>query len=340
MAAVHRGGSEGPWGFAIGPAMGIVAGGGYGLIARLVFGFPKTSPGGETAQIAFGIMTVSFLFLVPVAVGIVAVVALPHELRKAAWTWMVLPVAACMALLLAAAATLLEGAICIVMAAPIFVGLSIVGGVVAGLVLKYREKQAKALALLVLFPFLGSPLELRIAPTTIQREVVTERLVAASPEALWRQVVRVPEIREDELRGSFFATLGIPRPLEASLDRNGVGALRTARFRGGITFRERITLWQPNERLGFSIAVVPESIVPGLLDQHVRVGSEHFDVTWGEFRLAAAEPGRTRLVLLSRHRLSTRFNAYAGLWTDAVMRDLQERICEVIARRAEAAAGS
>jgi len=138
----------------------------------------------------------------------------------------------------------------------------------------------------------------------------------------------------------YFATLGIPRPLEASLDRNGVGALRTARFRGGITFRERITLWQPNERLGFSIAVVPESIVPGLLDQHVRVGSEHFDVTWGEFRLAAAEPGRTRLVLLSRHRLSTRFNAYAGLWTDAVMRDLQERICEVIARRAEAAAGS
>jgi hypothetical protein len=252
----------------------------------------------------------------------------------------VLPFAACIALLLGVAVTLLEGAICIVMAAPIFVGLSVVGGVVAGLVLKYSEKQARVLAALALFPFLSSPLELRTPPPRMEREVVTERLVAASPEALWQEVVRVPEIRDDELPSSFFTAIGIPRPLAASLDREGVGALRTASFRGGITFREQIAVWQRNERLGFTIAVVPESILPGLLDEHVRVGSEHFDVTWGEFRLVPVSAGRTRLVLLSRHRLSTRFNVYAGLWTDAVMRDLQERIWEVIARRATAAAGS
>lgn len=329
-----------PWGFAAGPAIGIITGAGYGLIARLVFGFPKASPSGHSAEVVFGIMTVSFLFLVPVAVGVVAVVALPNPLRRAPWTWLVLPFAACIALLLGVAATLLEGAICIVMAAPIFVGFSVVGGVVAGLVLKYSEKQAKALAALALFPFLSSPLELRTPPSRMEREVVTERLVAASPEALWQEVVRVPEIRDDELRSSFFTAIGIPRPLAASLDREGVGALRTASFRGGITFREQIAVWQRNERLGFTIAVVPESILPGLLDEHVRVGSEHFDVTWGEFRLVPVSAGRTRLVLLSRHRLSTRFNVYAGLWTDAVMRDLQERICEVIARRAAAAAGS
>ena len=326
------------WSFATGPVTGIVAGAGYGMIARLVFGFPTVLRGGHSAEAVFGVMTISFLFLVPVAVGAVAVVALPWELRVQAWTWLVLPSAACVALLLGVAVTLLEGAICIVMAAPVFFGFAMVGGVVAGLVLKHEEPRVKALTALALVPFLGSPLELRAVPRAMQREVITERLVRASPEVLWREVIRVPEIREGELRGSFFTAIGIPRPLEARLDRDGVGALRTASFRGGITFREHIAVWRQNERLGFSISVVPESILPGLLDEHVRVGSEHFDVTWGEFRLVPAGPQRTRLVLLSRHRLSTRFNAYAGLWTDAVMRDLQERICEVVARRAEAAA--
>ncbi len=317
-----------------GPLAGILAGAGYGLVARLVFGFPTRPQGPQEGQI-FGVMSVSFLVLVPIALGAFSVAALPLSLRRAVWTWVMLPAAACITLLMGLAVTLLEGAICIVMAAPIFVGLSVAGGVVAGLVLRRRDARVPPLAALALLPFLSSPVELRAPAPSVSREVVTERVVDAAPEAVWREVIRVPEIDPDEIRGGFFTAIGIPLPLKAVLDREGPGALRIASFREGITFREPVGVWETNRRLGFHIQVVPESIAPGTLDEHVRVGGEHFEVTWGEFRLEPVEGGRTRLVLLSRHRLTTRFNAYAGLWTDAVMGDLQARIVEVIAHRAE-----
>jgi hypothetical protein len=41
------------------------------------------------------------------------------------------------------------------------------------------------------------------------------------------------------------------------------------------------------------------------------------------------------LHLASTHRLSTRFNVYAGLWTDLIMRNVQEYILEILKRRCE-----
>lgn len=322
--------------FLAGPVAGIVAGAGYGLVARLVFGFPKSPPNQTPGQEHFWlVMSLSFLVLVPIVLGAVAVAALPAARRRSPWTWIAMPFVACLTLLLGLAVTLLEGAICIVMAAPIFVGLSLAGGVAAGFWFRRRDARLPPLAALALLPFLSSPIELRAPAATMERTVVTERLVAASPETLWREVIRVPEIDPAEIRGGFFTAIGIPLPKQAVLDHEGRGGTRTASFREGITFHEPIEVWEANRRLGFRIRVLPESIAPGTLDEHVRVGGEHFEVTWGEFRLEPADGGRTRLVLLSRHRLTTRFNAYAGLWTDAVMRDLQARIVEVIARRAE-----
>jgi hypothetical protein len=42
--------------------------------------------------------------------------------------------------------------------------------------------------------------------------------------------------------------------------------------------------------------------------------------------IEALPNGATRLPLASRHRISTDFNWYAHLWTDAVMADLQPSI--------------
>jgi hypothetical protein len=42
-----------------------------------------------------------------------------------------------------------------------------------------------------------------------------------------------------------------------------------------------------------------------------------------------------RLHLSSQHRLSTDFNWYAHLWTDAVISDLQKRILYVVQQRSQ-----
>lgn len=319
---------------ATGPLAGVAIGAAYGILARLVFRFPTVVRAGPLLENMFGVMTIAFLFVVPIGLGALTVAFLPAPVRRSVLAWILLPWLACVGLLAGVVVTLLEGAICVVMAAPIFFFFSSVGGVISGLISRNRERRAPAVVI-ALLPFVLSPLELRTPPPAEERTVVTERLVRASPEALWPEVVRVREIRPEEVSTGFFGRIGIPQPLEATLDRDGAGALRTARFRGGIVFLERVEIWDPGRRLGFTIRVVPESIAPGALDEHVRVGTERFDVTWGEFRLEPLAGGSTRLVLSSRHRLATRFNAYAGFWTDAVMRDLQARICAVIAARAE-----
>ena len=68
------------------------------------------------------------------------------------------------------------------------------------------------------------------------------------------------------------------------------------------------------------------------------IGGPFFDVLRGEYLLAPGPAGSTRLILTSRHRLSTHFNGYAGLWVEAVMSDIQRGILSVVLRRAEASA--
>ena len=74
------------------------------------------------------------------------------------------------------------------------------------------------------------------------------------------------------------------------------------------------------------------------LDPHVTIGGPFFDVLTGTYTIEPLPGGKVRLHLASRHRISTRFNVYSGLWADAIMRSIQDNILEVIRRRCEAEA--
>jgi len=309
----------------------------YGLAARFVFDNQRL----EWAKTAFAAMSVAFLFLVPLALGALVVTLASASGPRSIAFWIFGPWLTCLLLMLAALALAWEGWICLVMAAPIFLVISSLGGVLAGLIGDARRRaRARATAALAVLPFLVAPLESSLLRPEARREVTTGLEIAAPPEVVWAQVVRVPEIGRDERADGFYQRIGIPRPLEATLDRDGPDGVREARFVGGIRFVERIDEWRPPRALGFSVAVDPASVSPDTLDRHVRVGGEYFDVDHGRFTIEPLGPARVRLVLTSEHRLTTRLNAYAGLWTDAVMRDLQLGICRVIRARSEARAGT
>lgn len=53
------------------------------------------------------------------------------------------------------------------------------------------------------------------------------------------------------------------------------------------------------------------------------------------YRIEQVSENQVILHLSSRHRLSTRFNFYAGLWTDFIMRDIQGNILRIIKNRSE-----
>ena len=303
-------------------AVGSGSGLGYGLLTRMLAG--ATGFGA-----VFGVMTVSFLFLVPLVVGYLTVRPHPHPSWSyrllAPWLPTILSVAACFAVGW-------EGTICIVMGLPLLLIFSSLGGVLGAL----GQRGPSAALGAMLLPFVAGPLEHSLPQHDRIHQVHTSISIAAGPGSVWNEIVEVPTIRPHEQRPALFTRLGFPRPISATLSRPGVGGVRRARFEGGVLFLERVTDWIPDRRLRFTIAAQTDSIPPSTLDRHVTIGGPYFDVLSGQYDIHPGHHGLVVLDLTSELRVSTHFNLYATPWADAIMRSIQLNILEVIRRRAEA----
>lgn len=290
----------------------------YGLSCRFVAGEPWASSW-------FPAMSVGFIFGVPFVMGF-ASVYFAGARRTPPIAQAVVPS------LIGLAATLAlawEGLICVVLWLPLVAILSLVGGVVAWAVLRFKGRPPAAMLVFVL-PFILRPLE----PHAISMREVTNSIdIHAPAERVWQNIAEVPAIEDREHGFAWSHVIGFPRPIAATIDRRGVGALRHATFERGVEFIERVTQWDEPKDLAFDIDV---GHIPAQgLDEHVTVGGPYFDVLEGHYHIEPLADGTTRLHLTSTHRLSTAFNAYARLWTDFIMADTQRHILEVIRGRCE-----
>jgi len=319
----------------LGVGLGIL----YGLFCRVLFhGFDQwvREAFGRAGVALFGIMSVSFLFLVPAALGFIVVWFERGERR---WARMLFgPWVAALIMTLCTVALQLEGWICVIMALPVILFMASLGGVVAGFT---RPKVATdsgrrlCVAVVALLPFIAGPLESLRGRSNELRTVACAIDIAATPAQVWRQIRSVPRITEAEHTFSWHHRVGFPRPTEAVLEGTGVGSVRLARFEGDLVFVEKVTEWEENRRLSFSIKADTANIPPSTLDEHVIVGGPYFDVLHGTYWIEPLGPDRVRLHLASDQRLSTGFNPYAAWWTEWVMADLQDYILRIIKARAE-----
>ena len=320
--AQHRHRSRGAW---IGVAVGVA----YGLFARLAFGL-------DALGNVFGVMTLTFLFVVPVAVGFITVYLRPGR-PPGVGESATIPLLAALGTLAGAVVLAWEGLICVVVWLPAFLLLATIAGSIAG-VLRRSSGRSRPLVLVsvALVPFVLAPFE-HGAPEPPRLHTLEDRIVIEADAAtVWAQIREVAPISEAELGPSFAYRIGFPRPVEARLVGTGVGSVRHATFEGGVTFVEHVTEWQPGRSLAFSIDA---SAVPSAtFDQHVAVGGRYFDVLDGRYLIRPLGEGRVELTLVSTHRLSTRFNLYTRLWTDLFMRDIQQTILGVVRARSERAA--
>jgi hypothetical protein len=325
-------------------AAGVLLALAYGVLARFLF---DRKPSGDHPVLVGGFvaMSIAFLFVVPAALGAVTAFFAPRASRFRWFGFVLLPIVPCALLMGVVLLLAWEGMICIALATPIFLAMAMLGGTFMGLFIvlderggRYGHSSIGVLALCALLPFLMAPAESRVAVPESTRVVETSAAIDADAATVWSQIVRVPAIAESEQPGSLFHRIGIPRPQEATLSHEGPGGVRRARFDSGIEFDETVTEWTEGQGFAFDIRVDPDSI-GSTLDRHVRVGGQYFDVLEGRFRIEPAAHGVV-LHLTSRHRLATRFNGYAGMWTDAIMRDIHRTVCTVVKRRSEALAAA
>jgi hypothetical protein len=223
----------------------------------------------------------------------------------------------------------LEGAICILMAAPLSLGIAAVGGI-AGREIALLGGGARGAAAVVLVLPLTTPLD---APTHSEhREVRSVVDIAAPPDVVWHHVVTFSTLPEPT---ELIFRAGIAYPVRARIEGTGVGAVRYCEFSTG-PFVEPITHWEPGKRLSFGITDHP----PPMREwSPYRIAPPHlegyFAARRGEFRLVALPDGHTRLEGSTWYSLDIRPSNYWAPLADALVHTIHQRVLRHIKTEAE-----
>ena len=284
-----------------------------------------------------GVVSLSFIFSVPFACGSLSV-AIARWYGSDDWMLSaVLAPAGILAIgLIICALTELEAMICIIMAAPILFFATVLGGLLAHVLLpKNKPTHHLYITLLVILPFLTAYAEGLLHWPSETKAITNIVEIEATPEEIWPLIASVEAISPKQIPNKWIYLIGFPKPIAATLDKQGIGGIRTATFERDVSFFEEITLWEKPERLAFSIHADPAFIPQTAFDQHIIVGGRFYDVLDGTYKILPISETRSQLVLTSNHRLSTRFNSYAAWWSVQVMDQIQGSILDVIKDRAE-----
>lgn len=280
------------------------------------------------------IMSSTFLISLPIIVGFVTIWLWNHDNQKSkifqvCYSWIPILAFFVITLLLS-----IEGWACWIMMLPVFLVLSSVGGLLAGY-FKNRDHKNTYLTLVLLLPFIIGPIENVIPRPKNAYTVFTSIEIVGSKEEIWKNVTRVREISRQEDDSRFSRWLGFPRPIQAELDFEGVGAHRQAIFDKGLVFDENVTEYEHQKMMKFTIVADPYNIPSTTMDEHIVIGGDYFNVLNGSYRLVSISENKYRLELDSEFILNTTFNYYASFWADQIMRDIQVNILNVIKERVE-----
>lgn len=314
------------------PALAMVVGLIYGLGNEIFFKQNNFS------DILMGTLSISFLFLVPFAIGALTV-RLSASHRRTSWPYAIFaPWAVCALLGVAVILFAMEAAICVVMGLPIFFVFSSIGGsVMCWYYLNRADKNdTNLMGIILLMPLLLSPIEAQWQPPTVVREINASVVVDAPVEVIWNAFVTVPKIQPHEERFAWFRAAGLPHPVEATLVNPGAEGVRYASYDNGMRVIEPVQVWDLYRRYRFGVELDAES------GQHTPlwsdVAGEHLHVQWVEYRIEELSADQVRLHLTSRYALETPINPYAAAWVDFLLNDFQHYILDIVTARAEAAA--
>ena len=276
---------------------------------------------------------ISFLILVPVAIGAVSSMTLPEEERR------LLPMVSSaifnVALFLVVAVITYPPILfCVLLASP-FVLVPV--GVIALIMWlinrrsgEKRKNQYAFVGLLLILPFVTAPFEATIESPIWNRRVEDSVIINASAEEVWENIIRMDTITEAEHRPSWYHAFGIPRPIRATLSEDELGATRTGYFEYGLTFNEEITVWEPNEAVVFDVSVEHNDQSTPVLMQ---INGAYFGIQEAGYTITPINDQQVELTLYSDYRLSTNFNFYAVFWSDWIMHDFQRYVLTTVQAR-------
>ena len=249
---------------------------------------------------------------------------------------------ACLSLLISAlamTALMVEGIICLAMALPFALPLTMIGATIGRAIANSRSPRFPGPqfvgALILLMPGLSGA-ERMLSVQAESFAVRSEIIVDAPVEAVWKNVVSFAELPPPH--EAIFKT-GVAYPIRAEIQGTGIGAIRRCVFSTG-AFVEPITAWEEPHRLAFGVLEQPpvmrelswrDDFVPA------HISNQYLRSTAGEFLLEPLPGGKTRIVGTTWYRLRFWPSSYWRLWSNAIIHRIHMRVLEHIKNISEAA---
>lgn len=279
-------------------------------------------------------MSMSFLVLLPLTIGAISEYILSFNQNASDGQILKRQSLIVLVLLILGGIVLKEGVICLIMAAPIFLVLALLGAFLMRSLCRKIWKPYKRIYSIGLLPLLG----LLFAPNISQyhQGYTTKSLVInASREHVFAAINHIQNIQPNEIKHSPIFIMGFPKPQSGMTVRTDHGSVRQIHWERGIYFEEKIIQSKAPEKLMWTYRFTPTSFPKGSLDDHIEIGGAYFNLLTTDYRLEAMNPNQTKLILRIDYRLSTELNFYSDLWVQYVLKEFSDVVLHIYKHRLE-----
>lgn len=229
-----------------------------------------------------------------------------------------------------------EGAICLVMAAPIALVLAAFGSCIGYLILlccRPSQEVYSSIALIAIYPVFLMLVESRIPTPAPVFSITSSIEIAAAPEKVWRNVVAFTELPQPK---EWLFRAGIAYPIRAEIHGHGVGAERHCVFSTG-AFIEPITVWDQPNLLKFQVTSNPAPLEEWT--PYHEVHPPHLDgflqSQGGQFNLIELEGNRTRIEGTTWYQHHLWPANYWRWWSDYIIHRIHIRVLSHIKKESE-----
>ena len=222
--------------------------------------------------------------------------------------------------ILLSAIFLKEGVICLIIVSPLLWTFITIGAYLGRSIFKKNNKTLNVSVIsLLLFIFLSDATSKHEYENMVSDTIV----VNAPPNKVWKNVVAFKRIKK---KNNFWLfRIGLPSPMETTVDGYYKGSGRKCIFSNGYVLGENISTYEPGKDLVFDITNQPRD--PEIMN--------HLDLLRGEFLLKDNGNGTTTLTGNSWYKLYVFPSWYYDLWTQSIVRNVHLRVMEHIKELSE-----
>ena len=208
-----------------------------------------------------------------------------------------------------------EGVICLIIVSPLIFAFNITGTFMGKRMFKRKNQPLNVSVITILFAIFVVD---SISEHHYQNMVGDELLIHARPEQVWKHVVAFEKI--EQKNDYWLFQIGMPSPMQTTVEGYYKGAGRKCIFSNGYVFDEKIVTYDENKNLTFDIVQQP-------LDPEIM---GHIDIIRGQFLLKDNGNGTTTLVGNSWYKLHVFPIWYYDIWAESITRNVHFRVMEHI----------